>query len=202
VAGLGRRQVRTGSFPEGLLELSSARGWPPRRIADAESYPSRTGPALRRRCSFTRTSHAACRAENKGFRIRFLGTDRFGFDSHHPLQSQPRISKNSQDGAVPQARRDPGPRWPGLATGSHAAVVPVCSRAHLPWAADAARMSTDAKSRPSRAQRGWPESRHPRESANPRPFRTMSVARDERRQKLRTAGREPGRDRTDAGGVH
>jgi hypothetical protein len=64
------------------------------------------------------------------------------FPSPAPIHAKTSQQQPRRRAATGASRSWPTLAWVGYRfTGSHAAVVPVCNRAHLPWAAEAARMS-------------------------------------------------------------
>ena len=101
-----------------------------RQIADSESYVV-APPSIRRanyQCSAaSRSIHTQItrnpRPGKKSSRLRRLCSDRCGFDSHHPLQSQPGPANDSEDGALATRLSRACPRSPALATASHSAAV-------------------------------------------------------------------------------
>ncbi len=90
----------------------------------------------------TRESHAACGLGCKGLPVNTLGTDRCGFDSHHPLHFQPARANNSQCRACPQVHAHTGRRWPPFTRDTEARV----RQGAPPRSAEVARMSTYGRS--------------------------------------------------------
>ena len=88
-----------GRFREGG-RTASGQLQPPRNVFVVEG----TG-AFHRSCRFTRRSHAACSVGETGFRIRLLNAARCGFDSHHPLESQPSRAGDSRHDRSSRERR-------------------------------------------------------------------------------------------------